>query len=123
MKTEWSGEHTYVRLIDVASALGTRRYERQGSLSLFVTDPFCPWNEGCYHLSVAADGTGEVERLKEPSGDISLDVAALGSLYLGGLSARALAQVGLLEATDQGALARAERLFAITEPPFCTTDF
>jgi predicted acetyltransferase len=123
MRTEWSGEHTYVRLIDVAPALAARRYERQGDLRLFVSDPFCPWNEGCYHLSVTADGTGEVERLDETTCDISLDVSSLGSLYLGGLRASALAQVGLLEATDQSSLERAERLFVITEPPFCTTEF
>ena len=42
-------------------ALALRRYEEEGALVIEVEDPFCPWNEGRFALSVDGDGVASVE--------------------------------------------------------------
>lgn len=119
-----TGEHTYARLVEVAASLAARGYFCDGELTVAVTDPFCEWNTGRYHLSVEGNGTAAVERL--PLGgaaDLTADVSVLASLYLGGLRPSALAQIGLLEAASPRALATADRLFLGPVPPFSTTSF
>lgn len=123
MSTRWSGEHTYVRLVDVGRALEARGYERPGALTFSLSDRFCPWNEGCYRVQVGGDGAVEVVRDETLTADLSFDAATLGSLYLGGLRAGALAEVGLIDVMRPEALEEAERLFASPRPPFCTTQF
>jgi predicted acetyltransferase len=51
----------WVRLVDVAAALGARRYRGSGSVVLEIDDAFCPWNSGRWRLAVT-DGAGELQR-------------------------------------------------------------
>ncbi len=55
--------------------------------------------------------------------DLRLDVADLGSLLLGGVSARDLFRVGRVEELHDGAVARADAFFGWPSAPFCTTRF
>jgi len=57
------GDRTWVRLVDVAQALARRRYEEEAILVIEVEDPFCPWNDGRFRLSVDRGGVGTVERV------------------------------------------------------------
>ncbi len=119
-----TGEHTYVRLVEVAASLAARRYFAEGELTIAVADRFCQWNTGRYHLSFGGDGTAAVERLPlEGAADLAADVSVLASCYLGGLRPSALAQIGLVEAASPRALATADRLFLGPVPPFSTTSF
>ncbi len=125
MRPLWSGEHTYLRLVDVGRALRARAYFAEGSIAIRVRDSMCPWNEGVYRISVAGHGDGadvDVSPIDSPA-DLEVDVAALGSMYLGGLRPGALRQIALVSELREGAVAVADQLFVGPEPPYCTTQF
>jgi predicted acetyltransferase len=67
-----------------------------------------------------ADG---VAARTDAAADIALDVAALGSVYLGGFTFTELARAGRLEEVRPGALARADALFRVDRRPWCPEIF
>jgi predicted acetyltransferase len=108
----------WIRLVDIAAALSQRGYEAEGPpLHLGVTDAVCPWNQGVYRLS-----GGKAERTAEAP-DLTLDVAALGSAYLGGFSFTRLADAGRAVECTPGALLRADALFRSARAPWCPEIF
>ena len=111
------GDGLWVRLVDVGAALSARTYAGEGSVVLGVTDAFCPWNDGVWRVE-----GGEAERsFDEP--ELALDVAALGSVYLGGFGFKQLARAGRVEERAPGALERADALFASEPAPWCPEIF
>jgi predicted acetyltransferase len=123
LRTERSGERTWVRLVDVGRALGERKYPAAGDLVIEVEDAFCGWNTGRYRVSVDQDwGAAEVSSTTAEA-DIELDVSSLASMYLGGVPASALAAVGRVRASDANALRKATRMFANDVPPYTLTHF
>jgi predicted acetyltransferase len=116
------GDRTWVRLVDVAQALARRRYEEEATLVIEVEDPFCPWNDGRFRLSVDRGGVGTVERVNAAP-DLALPVEALGAVYLGGVPFAGMAEVGRIAECTEGAARRADRMFSVRRPPFCTTNF
>ncbi|MGH9171910.1 MAG: GNAT family N-acetyltransferase [Acidimicrobiales bacterium] len=120
-----TGDRTWIRLVDVAAALARRRYPVAGDLVIEVQDAFCQWNNGLYRLVVSEDW-GEVEVQVDPAksgADISLDVSALASMYLGGVPATALAAVGRLRPSGPDVVRRATQMFANEVPPHSLTSF
>jgi predicted acetyltransferase len=111
------GDCLWVRLIDVGEALSARGYGGDGAVVLEVRDPFCPWNEGRWRL---ADGRAE---RTEAAADLALDVAALGSVYLGGFSFRQLADALRVDELTAGAIDRADGLFRTERAPWCPEIF
>jgi predicted acetyltransferase len=94
----------WVRLLDVPRALEARRYEREGSLVLEVVG-------------------GAKARTTRRSADLTVDAAALGSAYLGGIALRhAVLARGADEHRD-GALAEADALLHTIDEPWCSTFF
>jgi predicted acetyltransferase len=114
-------DNLWVRLLDIPTALSTRRYAMAGRLTIEVADAFLPDLAGRYTLEASLDGS-TCARSDHPA-DLSLDVAALGATYLGGVSFTTLAQAGLIFEQTPGALARADALFAACPAPFCSTRF
>ena len=107
----------WARLVDVGAALSARTYAGEGSVVLAVTDAFCPWNDGVWRVEAR-----EAERsFDEP--ELALDVAALGSVYLGGFGFTQLARAGRVEERAPGALQRADALFASEPAPWCPEIF
>ena len=107
----------WARLVDVGAALSARTYAGEGSVVLAVTDAFCPWNDGVWRVE-----GGEARRsFDEP--ELALDVAALGSVYLGGFGFTQLARAGRVEERAPGALQRADALFASEPAPWCPEIF
>jgi predicted acetyltransferase len=106
------GDGIFVRLVDVPAALQARTYG-EGSVTLEVADSFCPWNAGRWTL----DG-GSVRRGRR-SPELSLDVRALGSAYLGGFSFAELVRAGQVEEHRRGSAARADALFRTDRAPWC----
>jgi predicted acetyltransferase len=82
-----------------------------------VRDATCPWNEGRWKLE-----GGKAERTKARA-DISLDVDALGSVYLGAVSFAELAAALRVEEHVEGALARADAVFGWRPLPWCPEIF
>jgi predicted acetyltransferase len=92
-------------------------YAADEPLVLELTDSFCPWNAGRWRLA----GSGATATDEEP--DLRLDVAALGSAYLGGISFRELAGALRIEELRTDAVARADALFRAPAHPWCPEIF
>lgn len=113
----------WLRILDTPAALAARGYFGDGALELSVTDPMGlaggTWRlevtEGNASVAPAAAGGSGL-----PRAEISID--ALGSLYLGGVTAPTLAASGSLSG-DSDALAVLDRMFAAGPAPYCSTQF
>jgi predicted acetyltransferase len=111
------GDALWVRLVDVGAALAGRTYGEGGPLVLEVRDAVCEWNDGRWRL----DG-GACERTDEEP-DLALDAAALGSAYLGAVSFTQLREALRVEELRDGAIERADALFAWRPLPWCPEIF
>jgi len=111
------GDGLWVRLIDVGAALSGRAYAGEGSLVIDVRDAVCPWNEGTWKLE-----DGGAARSEEPA-ELALDVDVLGAAYLGAVSFSQLRDGLRLEERVDGAVARADALFAWRPQPWCPEIF
>jgi predicted acetyltransferase len=111
------GDGLWVRLVDVGAALSGRVYIGEGAVVLEVRDAVCPWNEGRWRVS--ADGAERVDS----DADIELDVSALGSASLGAVSFGQLRAGLRLRELTEGAVERADVLFAWRPLPWCPEIF
>ncbi|MHA7180259.1 GNAT family N-acetyltransferase [Arthrobacter sp. MDB2-24] len=112
----------WVRLLDVPAALGRRSYRGSGTIVLEVVDTL-GLAGGSYVLTVV-DGVAQVEHVEAAAApDATLTINALGSLYLGGVSASALAAAGALDASADDAVELLDTLFGRSEEPYCITHF
>ncbi len=57
------------------------------------------------------------------SADLTLNSAALGSVYLGGYGLRTLAAAGLVDEHSTSAVAKADAMFRSPVTPWCSTWF
>jgi predicted acetyltransferase len=108
-------DNLWVRLVELAGALGARRYAAAGRVVLEVRDDFCPWNDGRY--MVEADEEVRVERTAAAP-DLVCSVSDVGAAYLGGTSFRQLHRAGRVEERTPGALASADAMFAWDPAPW-----
>jgi predicted acetyltransferase len=115
------GDQLWVRLLDLPGALAARRYAVAGTLVLEVTDAVRPRNQGRFRLEGGPDGASCQPTTAEP--DLALDVADVGAAYLGGVRLTTLARAERVAELSPGALLRADRMFASTPSPLCTTHF
>ncbi|WP_437677324.1 GNAT family N-acetyltransferase [Sorangium sp. So ce131] len=109
----------WVRIVDVEAALAARAYGSGETLTLEITDRDCPWNAGRFRLH---GGERRAARTMDAP-DLRLDIAALGSVYLGGVSFQRLADVDQVEALTEGAVERADSLFRAARAPWCPEIF
>jgi predicted acetyltransferase len=114
-------DHLWLRVLDVPQALGARSYDTPGRLVLDVTDRL-GYASGRFALEAGSDGSGSVRPAGEPA-DLALDVAALGSLYLGNQTVSRLAAAGLVAEQRAGGVSRADRLLRTAGRPWCPDDF
>jgi predicted acetyltransferase len=115
------GDNLWIRVLDVAGALGARRYASDGRVVLEVSDAFCPWNEGRHMLEVSG-GAALSGHTDEPA-DVVCSVNDIGAVYLGGTSFRELRRAGRAEELTAGALARADAMFGWDPAPWSPYDF
>lgn len=106
----------WVRVLDVAKALGARAFS-DGEVTLEVTDELFPENAGAWRVSAAS-----VERV-DGDGDICLDIAQLGSVYLGGFTFDQLRRASRVVERVSGAVERADALFSTAVEPWCPEVF
>lgn len=117
----WASDLLWVRPLDVAACLAGRRYGVEDRLVLAVTDATRPDQAGTYRVTGGPDGAEARRTDADP--DLSLDVATLGSIVLGGIDAGELAAAGRITEHTPDAAARAERFFRWRPAPFCSTTF
>jgi predicted acetyltransferase len=113
-------DETWLRIVDVPAALAARSFgelSATGSIVIEVHDPLLPANSGCYRI-----GNGPARPVTEPA-ELTLDAAALSTLFLGDITPSALATAGRMTVLKSDALAVADHLFAVTESPWCGTYF
>ncbi len=111
------GDGLWVRLVDVGAALSGRAYADGPPLVLEVRDAVCEWNDGRWKLA-----DGDCARTDaEP--DLALDASALGAAYLGAVPFAQLRDALRLEELREGAVERADRLFARRPLPWCPEIF
>ncbi|GAB3804059.1 GNAT family N-acetyltransferase [Humibacter antri] len=108
-------DHHWLRILDVKSALQTRRYGRPGWLTLRIEDRL-GFASGTYRLDARSDGSAEVEET-DAAPDLSMDVSTLSALYLGAWRTSALAHAGRVKEVTPGALERFDGAFRADEAP------
>jgi predicted acetyltransferase len=111
------GDGLWVRLVDLPAALAGRTYGEGGPLVLEVRDAVCEWNDGRWRLE-----GGACERT-DADPDLVLDVGALGAAYLGATSFAQLREALRVEELQEGAVERADALFAWRPLPWCPEIF
>lgn len=120
-RTTNSSDFLWVRIVDVIGALSARRYTNEGRVVLAISDPFVPDNSGTYEL--VTTGNGSTCRRVDRDPDLEMDIADLGSIYLGGVHCTTLAFVGRIREHTPGALKLADALFLSDPQPWCNTEF
>ncbi|MET4094300.1 GNAT family N-acetyltransferase [Arthrobacter sp. UYCu712] len=120
-----SGENAdmlWLRILDTVQTLGARRYSGDGSLVLGITDSL-GFADGTFTLDVR-DGKATVA--EAPAGtvpELVLDVAELGSIFLGAVCPVTLRAAGRITEKAPGAALMARLMFAVERPPHCLTHF
>ncbi len=120
IRTEVS-DGTYLRLIDVKSALEARLYAADLDVVIGVRDALLPDNDGAIRLQAGPDGAEVTRSRRKP--DLSLDVSDLGSSYLGSGALSALQAAGWIEERTSGSVAAVTAAFTSARAPFCTDFF
>ena len=121
MRVTRQSDSLWIRLLDVQAALAARTYDVGGTIVLGIeSDPMCPGNEGYWRLDGGPDGAVCTRVTAAP--DLVLDLEALGSLYLGGMSAALLASAGRIHG-DRQSVNLLSRMFRTDPEPFNTFVF
>jgi len=108
----------WLRLVDVGAALSARSLAGEGRVTLDVAaDPLLPDNGGIWTVE-----SGAADRSRRRA-DVRLDVQALASAYLGGLTFAELARADRVEEVARGGIARADALFRVDAKPWCPEIF
>jgi predicted acetyltransferase len=110
----------WLRILDVAQALSARRYAAASRTVLAVRDELLAANRGRFLLETYGDGTASVTPSSDAA-EITLDVADLGRIFLGGSTFGELAASGGIVASDVSVLTNLDRAFLTSEAPFCST--
>jgi predicted acetyltransferase len=112
----------WLRILDVAAALSARRYSADGTLVLEVLDSL-GLVTGTYRLDVA-DGEARVSTASaDQTPELTLDVAELGSIYLGAVCPVTLKAADQIRENSPGAALKARQMFAVERSAHCMTHF
>jgi predicted acetyltransferase len=118
-----SSDNLWIRILDVAAALQARAYPAEGMLTLAITaDAICPDNTGVWRLETSGPET-VCRRADIADPDVSMDINALSSLWLGGASPGTLAAAGRITEHRDGAVALMAGLFPSDPAPFNSIGF
>jgi predicted acetyltransferase len=103
-------DHQYVRILDVPATLQARRFGAAGVVALEIDDPLGHAG-GRFVLDVDANGVGTVSAgegsaVPADAVTLSLGIAELSALYLGGVSAATLVSAGRARSSDAAAATR-----------------
>jgi predicted acetyltransferase len=105
----------WLRLVDLPGAMSARRYSAPVDVVLDVSDGLLPGNAGRWRL--VGDSSAAQCDPTDAAPDLTLDVRALGAVYLGGMSMYSLAAAGLITENSPGSLAAASPAFGWSVAP------
>jgi len=111
-----TGEHGWLRILDVPAVLSARTYATPGSITLRVTDDL-GFAAGTWRLTVAESGEAEVIAT-DAQPDVTLTVNALSSIVLGGVRAVTLREAGIVGGDEEDATRAVDALFASVQTPY-----
>jgi predicted acetyltransferase len=111
----------WMRIVDVPAALTARTFAADDSLVLDVADEFMPVAAGRWRVNVTG-GRATVEPTTDPA-DLALDTTDLAAAYMGTFSFAELANAARTQELTSGARARADALFRVDVPGWCSTPF
>jgi predicted acetyltransferase len=122
MRITRQSDNLWMRILDLPRALEARTYDVATTIVLQIdSDPMCPHNKGTWRLEAGPDGATCTRVQAEP--DLALEIQALGSLYLGGMSAHLLTAAGRIRERRPGAVDQLSRMFRVDPEPFNTFAF
>ncbi|PNI07235.1 GNAT family N-acetyltransferase [Arthrobacter sp. AFG7.2] len=117
-----SRDMLWLRILDVRKALEARGYPADGQVVLEITDPL-GLTAGTFALRTDG-GNAVVERLPETAeADLTLDVSALSSIYLGAVCPVTLTAAGRIRENTPGSALLARQMFAVERATHCLTHF
>lgn len=111
----------WLRVVDVGGALSARRYARDDRFTIEVHDAFRPDTSGRYLVDGGPEGATCARSDGEP--DLTMGIADLGAIYLGGATPTSLWRAGRIVEATEGAVRRADAFFASSPIPWMTTGF
>lgn len=123
MRTTTFRDWLWIRPLDAPALLEARHYLTAGQLVLDVRDEMRPDGAAAGRFRLEAGPDGAACTPTEDAADLVIDVAALGSIVLGGLDASTMARAGAARELTAGALTTADLLFAADRAPFAFTWF
>ena len=122
-RVAWADNHgdaQWIRVLDAPAALSARHYEVSGRIVLRVIDKD-GYADGTFALEGGPDGATCGPTAESP--DVTLPVAVLGSIYLGGFSAGRFGVLGMLDEHRAGAVARLSAMFQTAIAPWCPVGY
>jgi predicted acetyltransferase len=128
-----TNDRLWLRLLDLPTALTTRKYRTEGRLVLHV-DPATHFADqygepapdpaaGRWVLEAGPDGASCRPAHRQEPSELRMGAATLASVFLGGHDFSSHAAAGLVTELRSGALARADVLFGTRPLPFSSTGF
>ncbi|WP_226995755.1 GNAT family N-acetyltransferase [Gordonia phthalatica] len=120
VEVQGRSDELWLSILDVVKALELRTYAAPGDLVLDIADGFGD-RGGRYRLTVADDGTATAARTDDDA-HLAIDIAALSSLYLGGITVRQMAAAGRIDGADDD-VALLGAMLAVDVAPFSGTFF
>ncbi len=113
-----------LRVCDFEAAMRLRpaaRPDETCDVTLHIVDDDAPWNSGAWRVSVA-EGRSLAEHTSAAP-ELTVTGRMLGPLYNGYMKPSVAASAGLLEASNDDALLRADRVFAARQTPYFIDTF
>ncbi|MCZ4120858.1 GNAT family N-acetyltransferase [Streptomyces sp. H39-S7] len=120
-KVETNADFMWLRVLDTPRALEARTYTGAGSLVLDLHDA-AGLAGGRFRLETDADGRASCTPTRDDA-DLSLDIAELGTLYLGDESVQRLSVLGRVTEERPGAATRADTLLRTPRRPWTPDGF
>lgn len=114
-------DHVWFRVLDAVAALQARPWAADGVVTIAVGDAL-GHAAGTFRVT-SEGGSATVKRAAVRRADVELDVATLGSLWLGGVDPVTLAAAGLVRERRKGAVQTLRAMLAPDRPLHSITGF
>lgn len=121
------GDHLWLRILDVKTALEARRYNAPGVFVLEVDDPL-GFADGTFLLTIDNAGTGVVKQLDDSEGfgenhHLAMRASDLAAIYLGATSIATLVKAGRIDEKTPAAAVAADAAFRSNVSPWLSIWF